>query len=128
MPTWLRPTSNWGLTSASSSLRGARTPNTAGIFALGAAIDLLLEIGIDPIAGRVLALTDRLVRGLGARGAELLGPRGEEASGIVSFRLPDEPIDLIDTAGVPVLKRVLPVAAAVLAVVLFVVLRRRRQR
>ncbi|MCG8924296.1 hypothetical protein [Lentzea sp. CC55] len=42
--------------------------------------------------------------------------------------VPDEPIDLIDTAGVPVLKRVLPVAAAVLAVVLLVVLRRRRQR
>jgi uncharacterized protein len=42
--------------------------------------------------------------------------------------VPDEPIDLIDTAGVPVLKRVLPIAAAVLAVVLFVVLRRRRQR
>ncbi|MET8762125.1 SRPBCC family protein [Lentzea sp. NPDC004782] len=42
--------------------------------------------------------------------------------------VPDEPIDLIDTAGVPVLKRVLPIAAVVLAVVLFVVLRRRRQR
>ncbi len=42
--------------------------------------------------------------------------------------VPDEPIDLIDTAGVPVLKRVLPIAAAVLAVALFVVLRRRRQR
>jgi carbon monoxide dehydrogenase subunit G len=42
--------------------------------------------------------------------------------------VPDEPIDLIDTAGVPVLKRVLPIAAAMLAVVLIVVLRRRRQR
>ncbi len=69
------------------------TPNTAGIFALGAAIDLLLEIGIDAVSERVLSLTDRLVRGLEARGAELLGPRGDEASGIVSFRLRDEPID-----------------------------------
>ncbi len=42
--------------------------------------------------------------------------------------VPDEPIDLIDTAGVPVLKRALPVAGAALAVVLLVVLRRRRQR
>jgi carbon monoxide dehydrogenase subunit G len=42
--------------------------------------------------------------------------------------VPDEPIDLIDTAGVPVLKRVLPVAGAALAVVLLVVLRRRRHR
>ncbi|MEU7475324.1 hypothetical protein AB0A63_05025 [Lentzea sp. NPDC042327] len=42
--------------------------------------------------------------------------------------VPDEPIDLIDTAGVPALKRVLPVAAGVLAVVLLLALRRRRQR
>ncbi len=68
------------------------TPNTAGVFALGAAIDLLLEIGIDAIAARVLALTDRLVAGLVERGAECLSPRGAEASGIVSFRLPDEPV------------------------------------
>ncbi len=42
--------------------------------------------------------------------------------------VPDEPIDLIDTAGVPVMKRVLPIAAGVAAIALFVVLRRRRQR
>ncbi len=71
----------------------AGTPNTAGIVALGAAIDLLLELGIDAIARRVLALTDRLVDGLLARGAEIASPRGESASGIVSFRLPDEPIE-----------------------------------
>jgi selenocysteine lyase/cysteine desulfurase len=70
------------------------TPNTAGIFALGAAIDLLLEIGIDAIARRVLALTDRLARGLRERGAEVSSPReAGEASGIVSFRLPDEPVE-----------------------------------
>jgi selenocysteine lyase/cysteine desulfurase len=69
------------------------TPNTAGIFALGAAIDLLLEIGIEAIGRRVLELTDRLVAGLAERGAECLSPRGAEASGIVSFRLRDEPIE-----------------------------------
>lgn len=42
--------------------------------------------------------------------------------------VPDEPIDLIDTAGVPVLKRVLPIAAVVVAAAVFVVLRRRRHR
>ena len=42
--------------------------------------------------------------------------------------VPDELSDLIDTAGVPVLKRVLPIAAAAVAVVLFVILRRRRTR
>ena len=69
------------------------TPNTAGIFALGAAIDLLLELGIDAIAARVLALTDRLAAGLRERGAVCLSPRERgEASGIVSFQLPDEPI------------------------------------
>ena len=45
------------------------TPNTAGIFALGAAIDLLLELGIDAIGRRVLELTERLVEGLTRRGA-----------------------------------------------------------
>ena len=68
------------------------TPNTAGIFALGAAIDLLLELGIEPIAEHVLALTARLAEGLLARGATLLSPRGDgEASGIVSFTIREEP-------------------------------------
>lgn len=64
--------------------------NTAGIFALGAAIDLLLELDVDAIGERVLALTDRLADGLRERGARVLSPRGAEASGIVTFRLEDE--------------------------------------
>jgi selenocysteine lyase/cysteine desulfurase len=68
------------------------TPNTPGVFALGAAIDLVLELGVAAIAERVLALTDRLVDGLRARGADVLSPRGPgEASGIVSFTWRDEP-------------------------------------
>ncbi len=67
------------------------TPNTAGIFGLGAAIDLLLELGVPRIAERVLSLCERLVAGLRARGAELRSPRGpSERSGIVSFVLPGE--------------------------------------
>jgi selenocysteine lyase/cysteine desulfurase len=67
------------------------TPNTGGIFALGAAIDLLRELEIEKIEARVLALTDRLVQGLGERGARILSPRGDaERSGIVSFALPHE--------------------------------------
>jgi uncharacterized protein len=42
--------------------------------------------------------------------------------------VPDEPIDLVDTAGVPVLKRVLPVAAGLLVLVLLVRRLRGRQR
>jgi selenocysteine lyase/cysteine desulfurase len=67
------------------------TPNTPGIFALGAAIDLLLEIGIEAIGEHVLELTDHLVGGLLSRGARVLSPRETgEASGIVAFRLEHE--------------------------------------
>jgi len=67
------------------------TPNTPGIFALGAAIDLLLELRVDEVGRRVLELTDLLCEGLAARGAEIASPRAPgHASGIVAFRLPDE--------------------------------------
>ena len=73
------------------------SPNTPGIFALGAAIDLLLELDVSAIGERVLALTDRLVSGLRNRGAELRSPRGPgEASGIVSFVIPGQsPADTV---------------------------------
>jgi selenocysteine lyase/cysteine desulfurase len=62
------------------------TLNTAGIYGLGAAVNLLLEVGIPNIAERVLDLTDRLRSGLLAQGHSVFGPRvREEASGIVSF-------------------------------------------
>jgi cysteine desulfurase/selenocysteine lyase len=67
------------------------TPNTGGIFALGAAIDLLLETGLDAVAASVLGLTEHLVLALEARGARIRSPRGtRERSGIVSFVLPGE--------------------------------------
>ena len=63
------------------------TQNTAGIAGLKAAIDLLLEIGMDTVEDRVLSLSQRLAEGLSARGYELLGSRRPgEASGIVAFR------------------------------------------
>ena len=68
------------------------TPNTAGIFALGAALDLLFEIGIEAIGRRVLHLADRLGAGLDDKGANVLSPRGPgEASGIVAFQYGEEP-------------------------------------
>jgi len=67
------------------------TPNTPGIFALGAAIDLLLELGVEAIGSRVLELTGRLCAALAARGALIASPRApEQASGIVAFTLPGE--------------------------------------
>jgi selenocysteine lyase/cysteine desulfurase len=67
------------------------TPNTAGIFGLGAAIDLALELGIDAIALRVLELSKSLANSLAAHGARLLSPQSDPLrSGIVSFRWRDE--------------------------------------
>jgi cysteine desulfurase/selenocysteine lyase len=62
------------------------TLNTVGVYGLGAAVNLLLEVGIPNIAERVLDLTDRLRDGLLAQGHSVFGPRArEEASGIISF-------------------------------------------
>ena len=62
------------------------TLNTVGVYGLGAAVNLLLEVGIPNIAQRVLDLTDRLRSGLLAQGHSVFGPRARaEASGIVSF-------------------------------------------
>ncbi|MCH2171231.1 aminotransferase class V-fold PLP-dependent enzyme [Myxococcota bacterium] len=67
------------------------TPNTPGIFALGAAIDLLLEIGVEEIEARVLELNDRLVDGLQEKRAHLRSPLGDsDRSGIVSFTVAGE--------------------------------------
>ena len=62
------------------------TLNTVGIYGVGAAVNLLLEVGIPNVAERVLDLTDQLRGGLLAQGHSVFGPRSrEEASGIVSF-------------------------------------------
>jgi len=60
--------------------------NLAGVYGLGAAIELLLEVGIDAIARHVLELTDRLVAGVVAKGYRVVSSRRPgEASGIVAF-------------------------------------------
>jgi len=62
------------------------TLNTVGIYGLGAAVDLLLEVRIPNIAERILDLTERLRRGLLQHGHSLFGPRtSDRASGVVSF-------------------------------------------
>jgi cysteine desulfurase/selenocysteine lyase len=62
------------------------TMNVAGIYALGAALDLLLEVGVDSIWGRIKAITDILLRGLQKRGLRVVSPLEEEVrSGILSF-------------------------------------------
>ena len=71
--------------------------NLLGIIGLGAAIDLLLEVGIGNIEDRVLSLGDSIIEHLDRRGFELLTPRqrGERGGG-VSFRGNFDPLALRD--------------------------------
>jgi selenocysteine lyase/cysteine desulfurase len=63
--------------------------NTIGIAGMRAGIDLLLEIGIDRIAERILSLRERLVNGLQQFGFEIVGQAtGSNASGIVTVSHP----------------------------------------
>lgn len=61
------------------------TNNESGIWALGAAAELINRIGIDNIEERILALTARLREGLEKKGYAIFSPRTqkEKPSGIV---------------------------------------------
>jgi selenocysteine lyase/cysteine desulfurase len=60
--------------------------NLAGVYALGGASELVLEIGIDRIAHRIIHLTDRLTAGVREKGYRVVSSRTPtEASGIVAF-------------------------------------------
>ena len=60
--------------------------NTAGLYGLKAAIELLLEIGIATIENRVLELTATLISGLASKGYRVLTPKeGHDRAGIVVF-------------------------------------------
>ncbi|MBT4099786.1 MAG: aminotransferase class V-fold PLP-dependent enzyme [Gemmatimonadetes bacterium] len=66
------------------------TQNTVGIAGTKAAVDLLLELGMDTVEARILSLTDRLVQGLTPAGYEVLSSRlPDEKSGIVTCRRPE---------------------------------------
>ncbi len=65
------------------------TLNVAGITALGASMQLLLELGIPEIASRVMELTDYLCRCAEKAGLEVYSSRRpEDKSGIVSLVVP----------------------------------------
>ena len=64
------------------------TLNVAGITALGASLELLLEIGVPAIAARILELTDYLCEQAAARGLTVYSSRRpEDRSGIVSLEV-----------------------------------------
>jgi selenocysteine lyase/cysteine desulfurase len=66
------------------------TYNIPGILALDASLKLIEEIGLDLIAARIKALTDRAVAGLTAKGYGVVSSRqANEWSGIVSFTHPN---------------------------------------
>ncbi len=63
------------------------TLNTVGCYGLAAALDLILEVGVDVAAGQIKLLTDRLVAGAESKGYQVVSPRvGAAWSGIVSLR------------------------------------------
>jgi selenocysteine lyase/cysteine desulfurase len=61
--------------------------NIPGVLALGASMQLLLDIGMQTVAGRVLSLTTQLCNGLEHKGYTVISSRRpDETSGIVSFK------------------------------------------
>jgi cysteine desulfurase / selenocysteine lyase len=69
------------------------TPNTMSIYAFGAALDLLLEVGIQNIEKRVMHLGDCIITELNRRGIKIYSSTfSEERSGNISFTL-DKDVD-----------------------------------
>ena len=63
------------------------TLNTAGVYGLGAGIDLFLEVGPEAIESYLLELGDYLAERLTSKGYEVVSPRGAgEASAIVTCK------------------------------------------
>lgn len=66
------------------------TLNTIGCYGLRAAIDFLLELGMDSIAPAVQAVADQIAAGVTAKGYQVLGNRTPSSgAGIVTFRRSD---------------------------------------
>ena len=64
--------------------------NILGIFALGSALDLLIEIGIEAIYERILTLTNYIYKEAKEREVPVLSPWGKgERSGIVGLKVQD---------------------------------------
>src|SRR5207247_444896 len=64
--------------------------NVPGLLALKGSVELLTAVGVEAVASRVKALTDRLIGGLRGKGYGIISPRtAEQWSGIVSFTAKD---------------------------------------
>jgi cysteine desulfurase/selenocysteine lyase len=92
---WTNPASYADYSSRDMTLRPdagryeCGTLNTIGCFGLRAAMEFLLEIGIENITASVQSLANQLETGVRAKGYEVITERTRETgSGIVSFRHP----------------------------------------
>ena len=66
------------------------TLNTIGCYGLKAAIDFLLEVGVDRVGQAVQALGDQVAEGVVSKGYQLLAERtASSGAGIVTFRRDD---------------------------------------
>jgi cysteine desulfurase/selenocysteine lyase len=65
--------------------------NIVGLLGMEAAMDLLLQVGLEAVEARIMALTDLLIAGLEEQGCTITSPiaHRSERSGIVCFRHPD---------------------------------------
>lgn len=73
------------------------SPNLLGIMGLGAAVELLLEIGVENVSERVLSLGDRIIGEAVKRGFDVLTPKERgERGGAVTFRGPFAPESVRD--------------------------------
>jgi len=71
--------------------------NVMGVVALGAAVGLLLEVGVERVERRVLELGDLIIKEAEKRGFEIRTPKNrEERAGIVSLSGGFNPIDVKD--------------------------------
>jgi selenocysteine lyase/cysteine desulfurase len=64
--------------------------NVPGLLSFGAAVELLMSLGVEAVSARLRDLTDRLIDGLRSKGYRVLSPRDTGRwSGIVSFLAAD---------------------------------------
>lgn len=71
--------------------------NLMGIIGLGAALDLLFEVGIAAIEQRVLDLGEVIIREAEKRGYSILTPKArEERGGNITFSIPSDPVRMRD--------------------------------
>jgi selenocysteine lyase/cysteine desulfurase len=82
-------------------------PNFAPIFALGAAVEYLTNIGMEAIAARILELNMYLTARLEREGFEVLSPGGEHRSGqtLVALADPREATEYLQERGILVTRK-----------------------